>query len=390
MNNLIHALQTQLFQAVETPEPIIEQLESRAVFLLAPLSMLGQAHGASIASACSGLVAAIDDVSTEATINSAPRWTSAQFIALARAYPDAIALDFSCNPGTRGLVQKLCKEAGIERFDCVVAQAQLKRWAVYEAVGTYRRRTLERFDDFLKLADRFDDDLSRATLYANLLFRVTYDRSHLLQIWANPADEYFSYYPDGNTFQLGNREHYCDCGAYRGPIVQKFLEVTAHQYASITAFEPDPANFAILQQLSRHPLHNFHAINKAVSNEPGELSFHSDGSMGSHVSNQGNISVTTTRLDDELETLTFLKLDVEGFEPQTLQGAARLLRTHRPRIAAAAYHATHDVLKIVEQIDQHAGDDYHYRLRQHYGSYYYDLVLYASPIAGVEPPPQAR
>jgi hypothetical protein len=37
------------------------------------------------------------------------------------------------------------------------------------------------------------------------------------------------------------------------------------------------------------------------------------------------------------------------------------------------------------QLDKTA-DDYHLRLRQHNASYYYDLVLYASPLAGVEAP----
>src|SRR5437868_664702 len=44
-----------------------------------------------------------------------------------------------------------------------------------------------------------------------------------------------------------------------------------------------------------------------------------------------------------------------------------------------------DVLLGLHQFDKNV-DDYHFRLRQHNGSDYYDLILYASPVAGVEAP----
>ena len=47
-----------------------------------------------------------------------------------------------------------------------------------------------------------------------------------------------------------------------------------------------------------------------------------------------------------------------------------------------------DLLDVIDHIDQCA-DGYHYRLRQHSHTYYYDLVLYASPISGSGPVPWA-
>lgn len=77
-------------------------------------------------------------------------------------------------------------------------------------------------------------------------------------------------------------------------------------------------------------------------------------------------------------------MDIEGFETDALKGARRLLTTQRPRAAVCVYHFAHCLVRVMEQFDA-AVEDYHFRLRQHFGGYYYDLVLYASPLSGLNP-----
>lgn len=389
MKNLAEHFRTQLLRAAENDaEPKIEHLGERPIFMLGPKSFLGLTYGGQVAAAASGLVAAIDDVSNEPTIHGVPRWTSRQFLERAKQYPNAVALDFSYSLPTRVWAAKLCDEAAIPRYDCVVAQAQLGLLAVFEPVRLYRSNTIARLDDFLALANRLDDDLSRATLFAHLLLRINYDRKPILQTWASPQDEYFSAYVQPSTFTLGAREHFCDCGASQGPIIRKFLDATRYKYASITAVEPDRINFDILKNLTPIALRDYRLINKAVSNEHQVVKFMETGSISSYVSAEGTIEVETTRLDDELSDLTFLKLDVEGFEAKALQGGAGLLRSQRPRVAVCVYHNAQDLLDVMDQFDQHV-ENYHFRLR-HTGGYYFDLVLYASPVAGSGPAAQAQ
>ena len=45
-------------------------------------------------------------------------------------------------------------------------------------------------------------------------------------------------------------------------------------------------------------------------------------------------------------------------------------------------------LDVLEQLDKNV-ENYHYRLRQHNGGWYYDMVLYGSPVAGLMAPPSA-
>lgn len=365
-------------------EAVIPDLETRPVFLLAPRTHLARLYATQIAASARGLVAAVDDRTNEPTLHGAASWTSAEFIARAANYPNAVAIDFSELPVTRAYCAELCRQAGVELRDCVTAQGQLGMVSVYESVADYRTKTLVRMDEFLALAERFSDDHSRATLYANLLFRVTYDRSHMLPTWTAPIEEYFSSYASPATFRLGTKEHFCDCGSYHGPIVSKFLGATSYRYESITAFEPDKENFEVLKGASRLPLRNMRYINKAVSNRRETVRFMETGTMGSYVSTDGTVAVETAKLDEELENLTFLKMDIEGSEIKALEGGAKLIARTRPRIAACTYHYAHDLLGVIDQLDNIV-DDYHLRLRQHNGSYFYDLVLYASPVAGVEP-----
>lgn len=381
----VESLRAQVLRAAVAPEPTIDGMTQRPVFLMAATSELCVMHGQRIVEGCGRVIAAVTDVADDATIYGVPRWTSEEFLLRAKQYPSALALDFSAGLNGPGWIAMLCEQTGVERRDCVLAQAHLGLLAVYEDVKTYRLRTLERLDEFLKLADRFDDDFSRLTLFGNLLFRLTYDRGHLVR--SSPADEYFSGWADASTFHLGSREHFVDCGAYQGPIVKKFLGATGYHYESITAFEPDRMNFEKLRNVVPHSLHDYRPVNKAVSSRRETLKFVETGTMSSHVAADGGVAVETVRLDDELDKLTFLKMDVEGFETDALKGAQRLLSSQRPRAAVCVYHYAHCALRVMEQFDA-AVKDYHFRLRQHLGGYYYDLVLYASPVSGVEPPAQ--
>ena len=378
----IESLRTQILRAAAAPEPSIDGLTERPVFLIGATSAISCMHSQRVVEGCAHVIAAIADDSNEESLFGVPRWTSDEFLRRAKQYPTAIGLDLAMGLNGRGWAAMLCEQADVERRDCVAAQAQLGLIAVYEDVRTYRQQTLERLDDFLKLADRFDDDFSRLTLFGNLLFRLTYDRDHIVR--SSPTDEYFSGWSDASTFHLGAREHFVDCGAYQGPIVQKFLGATAYRYESITAFEPDRLNFEKLQRVSTHPLHDYRPVNRAVSSKHEKLRFKEMGTMSSHISTDGGVEVEAIRLDDELDKLTFLKMDVEGFETDALKGAQHLLSTQRPRAAICVYHYAHCILRVMEQFDA-AVEDYHFRLRHHLGGYYYDLVLYASPVTGVEP-----
>jgi len=169
------------------------------------------------------------------------------------------------------------------------------------------------------------------------------------QISGEPDDPYFQNLQDGAD-SLRNLAALVDQHVPRDAVV---LDVGANiglsaillsrRVATVIAYEPSPVNLRYLHQnLVRNRITNVTVIAAAVSAEPGELRFH-EGQFraGSHIVTTGHIalermstiSVPAIPLDSQiLPTIAFIKLDVEGHEPDVLAGARALLARDRPLI----------------------------------------------------------
>lgn len=352
-------------------------LHGRSIVIFGPGSSLGQMHLPALIEAGANIVMVVDDFCKNPYIYGIPVKSSQSFFKAFSAVKDAVIVDFSIQPYAQALCRKLGSITGLVVRDMLELLAAYDSAAVYEPVTRMRQLTLSRIDDWLKLADRLADDLSRETLYAVLLQRLEYDRCYVagVNIWGR--DEYFGVGAQSETFVLGGREHFVDCGAHTGTVVKKMLAATRWSYSSIHAFEPDFQNYAELTSVMPIPQDNCHLHQSAVSNKSEILCFSQTGTMGSHVAINGNVEVSAVTLDDSVDCATFIKMDVEGYEARALLGATRLLTTHHPRLAIAAYHYAHDFLNIVQTLDD-ISTGYQIHLRQHF-NYYYDSIIYATP-----------
>ena len=58
-------------------------------------------------------------------------------------------------------------------------------------------------------------------------------------------------------------------------------------------------------------------------------------------------------MDDVIaDPVTFLKMDIEGFELDALMGAKGLIETYKPKLAICVYHKCEDPVSIVEYLAQ--------------------------------------
>lgn len=120
-----------------------------------------------------------------------------------------------------------------------------------------------------------------------------------------------------------------DCGANIGVSTLRFK--TLYPKSRITAFEPDPNIFAILQRnVSENNLMDVEVINSAVWVANGQMAFSPSGfgdSQAGHLSitsklvdSSNVLQVSTIDLADYLsEPVDFIKMDIEGAELQVLQ-----------------------------------------------------------------------
>jgi FkbM family methyltransferase len=357
-------------------------LRERPLVLLGPYSHLGGVYGPQIVERCGNVIAVVDDHYRDERIHGVVRWTSDEFRTRSRTIPGLVGVDLAGSPLGHTVFASLLDGCGVERADLVEVIAELGLGAVYQAPADMRARTIARQPEWLALRSALADDASRGALDAALLLRLTYDRRHLRNAMTSPEDEYFGLYPHASTFRLRHDEIVADCGAYIGSTVRKVVAATDGRFRAIHAFEPDRKSYAELEKLNGLRMPGIVLHNAAVGDRTGSIRFLETGTMGSHVDETAGNSGDTpvVRLDDVMDEVTFVKMDLEGFEQRALRGAERLLRECRPRMAITAYHYADDLLDLWKLFGELA-PGYELRLR-HHSSYYYDTIFYASPAQG--------
>lgn len=223
-----------------------------------------------------------------------------------------------------------------------------------------------------EMAQLYDDEQSLAVLHNRLDFFRTGRYELLETICPVTTMEYFG----TDLLEIGEHEYYVDCGAYDGDSVLDFIGYTQGKYDQIVAFEPDAANFAAMERnLAGMP--NIELIKAATGQIAGEVLFSEGGQMGSAIDlDAGTRKVRMVRLDDYFKVpVTFVKMDIEGAELDTLKGMERILKECRPKLAVCVYHKVEDIYTIPKFI-QSVVPEYHFKLRQHRPCIY-GTVLYA-------------
>ena len=126
-----------------------------------------------------------------------------------------------------------------------------------------------------------------------------------------------------------------DVGAYNGDSI---LALDKYLASEIIAYEPSKKN---LEQLKKTLNKNEHKtpvkiISKAVGNKNTEVNLSGEGSTANIKKGKG---VQQVRIDDEnIKKVGFIKLDVEGYERQVLEGALATIKRDRPVLSVSIYH----------------------------------------------------
>lgn len=356
--------------------------KAKKVLFLAPSSNLGSIYAESIIKILVDRIPAIEITAVDDLYLARPQLKhsfheviSSEEFQTSGLYNSVPSVNFAFTLPTWLLFDQYATRAGTQNLDAPELMYALDVPLVYQTGATTNSLTQLRRDDFLKVRNRLQDEDSKRTFDAIMTLRVDGNRRALVDVIASGEQEYFSAYKsDTNPINLHEQEHYVDIGAYDGDTVKKFMIASRFKYGSIHAFEPDPLNFLALQtnigpEWSGIKLHNL-----AVSDSDTPLRFSAKGNMGSRIEKHGDIEIPCVRLDDVLTDLTLLKMDVEGFEANVLRGASKIIGEKRPRMAITCYHHAHDMLDIIEVLDE-IYPNAKLKLR-HHSFYFYDTIIY--------------
>lgn len=184
-----------------------------------------------------------------------------------------------------------------------------------------------------------------------------------------------------DIWEPGSDEVIIDCGAYDGTTELQIAKWSNFSYRKIYALEPNEANCRKCRLFyeSNH-LQNIELIPKASWSRDTTLSFSVEqgkASSGGKVGGGDSGKIPATTIDNIAghEKVTFIKMDVEGAELESLKGAAKTIQRDSPKLAICIYHKFEDLWEIPAYILK-LNANYRFYIR-HYTSYIYETVLYA-------------
>ena len=238
---------------------------------------------------------------------------------------------------------------------------------------TFERRAavLKRHSyDFLWLFRRLNDYLSKSTLMAILFNWAVLDISYPKKV-----KSIFKDYWEPDIFPNNIGDVFVDVGAYVGDSIAEYLNMYGPNYNRIYAYEISPDICDTMRaNVEKWKLHNIIIRNKGTGSHTGEMFLSrsvNDASANQLTSDESSGQrIELVTLDkDILEPITFLKMDIEGAEYDTLLGCKNIISSQSPppKLAICVYHGYDDLWRIPFLLNS-MNPNYEFYLRHYSGS----------------------
>ncbi|HEY9075041.1 MAG TPA: FkbM family methyltransferase [Anaerolineaceae bacterium] len=246
----------------------------------------------------------------------------------------------------------------------------------YYSLDLPHKLTLQR-DQILAASNLWFDEESEKEYLSQLKWRFLFNLDGMDQ-----PKETFTHFPT-NIFEFDRDLIFVDCGAFDGDTISKFLAQQGSSFGKILALEPDQANYQKLQayvrSLPKSISAKIHTYPQAVAGHRGKVFFDAQGSVNSAISETGKFEVECIPLDEILvdHAPTLIKMDIEGAEPDALDGMRNFAKAELPILEISVYHQ-YDHLWTLPLKIRDLSNRYRLFLRAHRTGGF-DLVCYAVP-----------
>lgn len=237
--------------------------------------------------------------------------------------------------------------------------------------GAHRDDLESNADRYTWLESQLQEPASLEVFHKLSQLRRTGDLASLDGFTERQDEQYFE---DFLEYRSG-QEVFVDVGAYDGATTEEFIR-RCPDYRAALVFEPEARN-AELAEARLSKFERVKVIRKGLASASGTALISADGSSSS-IGPSGGEEIELVRLDDYVdEPVTFVKMDIEGFEREALAGAGEVIRRYRPKLAIAVYHHAEDLWAIPELVLS-LEDSYELRLR-HYTEGVVETVMFFLP-----------
>lgn len=229
--------------------------------------------------------------------------------------------------------------------------------------------------EYYEFFEKLCDDKSKILLAHLLMYRLTLNTFYTLNI---PQSD--SQYFDSNLIHISEETCFVDAGGYNGDTLKEFLKVSNKKFKKYYFFEP--VDSLRNQAKDKYKDDRIEFIPYCLWNKDMLVSFEEsqyDMTQCHTIEYEDNNfkKVPAKALDSvlEKESVTFIKMDIEGAEMRALQGAVHIIKKSHPILTISAYHEADDLLNISKFISDIGG--YKLYLRTAENNLDYDFILYA-------------
>ncbi len=249
---------------------------------------------------------------------------------------------------------------------------------IYECIGTsyevYKEFLIQKRKELAEIYDLLEDNRSREVMLRVIEGRLTGDLDVVSDIWTRDQ-----YWPE-DIIKFTKTESVIECGSSNGETLRELVCQLKNQYRHIYCFEPNAECKDILKKVicEMDAEERITYFDKGTYREKAMLSFvNEEVSSGlSKVDASGSAQIEVVAIDDVIkDEITYIKMDIEGAEMDTLIGARKTITAYKPKLAICVYHKDSDLLEITKYL-QGLKLGYKFYLR-HHNCNMTETVLYA-------------
>ncbi len=229
------------------------------------------------------------------------------------------------------------------------------------------------------LYERLEDEISKRVFTNLMQYRIVPDNYYIEQAYDAENHQYF----DKEFVQCDKNEVFVDCGGYIGDTTEDFID-HYNEYRHIYVYEPLKEN-ALLCTTNLGKYASVEVRNCGVGEKNTTMCMSGSGASGSFMEGtpdkemKVDNDINIVSLDEDIkEPVTFIKMDVEGFEIPALLGAKNHIRNDHPKLAICTYHIISDMWEIPQLIFS-MNPNYKFYIRHYMKTQNWETVLYAIP-----------
>lgn len=247
--------------------------------------------------------------------------------------------------------------------DNVSARLSIKHLPHCKTLNIDRRNVDDDYNVFMnhltnlqEVYESLIDEESKKTFCGYWLSRISNKMSEI--IYTNSAHYLISgFIPKNNAVVI-------DGGVYDGGTATVFSEMGYKVYG----FEMDRKNYEKVKPIAEQK--NFVVENMSLGSYKHEMRYNAFGVSGNRWNQNGADITQVTTIDayareNNLPSVDFIKLDVEGAELEILKGAKTSIARYKPILAISAYHKLDDFWVLMNYIKS-IRPDYEFAMRQGY------------------------